>query len=450
MIDGCVINGVKIPFHNELNASRKNIYTTIVGRNGSGKSRMLRGIISSFIPEEYYDETDHMPIVVNNSFFQGAPNKIIAVSTSPFDKFPYEKYLLSEHYDGAMAGYSYLGLKGISNDNFGVGYLSRIMGALMRAMSRDPSNAFSVASTLNYLGYSQEVEAEFHIVPKVGGIKRVLKSADPKVAIEEMFKSGVGYRFRKAFKNNRVKDAILNVVYNSMVELESRHNKSTVRVILSKDGVIDASTRESLGNYFYHLHEVGLIRLSDLVLEKNDKKIRIKDASSGEQCVVMTMLGIASQIEDGSLICIDEPEVCLHPEWQERYIGFLMSMFSRFERCHFIIATHSPQIVAKLGSDNCYVLDLEGNVLLSAKAMNKRSADFQLAKVFHAPGFKNEYLSRELLSALGTLGAGGKLNDEKRASLGEVVALKSKLESDDPVLQLILLLEGALAGSEVR
>lgn len=450
MIDGCIINGVEIPFHSKSSASRKNIYTTIVGRNGSGKSRMLRGIINSFIPRELHDDAEQLPIVVNNSFFQGAPNKIIAVSTSPFDKFPYDNYLFSDHYNGARAGYSYLGLKGISTENFGLGYLSRIMGALMRAMSSDPSNALTVASTLSYLEYSQEVEAEFQLVPKIGSIRKILSSADPRSAIEEIFRGGGGFKFRNAFKNKRVKDAIINVVYNSLVDFESKHSKSNVRILLSGNGVVDASTRAPLGNYFYHLHEVGLIRLSDLVLEKHNKKIRIKDASSGEQCVVMTMLGIASQIEDGSLICIDEPEVCLHPEWQERYIEFLMEMFNRFEHCHFIIATHSPQIVAKLGSDNCYVLDLEQNELSSARTLNKRSADYQLAKVFHTPGFKNEYLSRELLSALGTLGGGGKLNDERRASLADAIALKSKLESDDPVLQLILLLEGALAKVEVR
>ncbi len=125
-----------------------------------------------------------------------------------------------------------------------------------------------------------------------------------------------------------------------------------------------------------------------------------------------------------------------------------MSMFSRFERCHFIIATHSPQIIAKLGDDNCYVLDLENNVLFDAKAMNKRSADFQLAKIFHTPGYKNEYLSRELLSALATLRSGAELGEERVGALRDAISLRSKLKSDDPVLQLVLLLEGALNGKK--
>lgn len=448
MITGCVVSKKRVLFFNQSASVNKNIYTTIVGRNGSGKSRLLRGLINSFIPRENYEGVAQDILTVHNSFFEGAPKKIIAVSTSPFDKFPYEKYYSSEHYNGARAGYSYLGLKGIPNENSGLGYLSRIIGSLMKNMSSDPSNAYSVASTLDYLGYTQEIEAKFSLLPKLNAVNKILSSSDPMNAIDELFESGIGYRFTKSFKNKRVKKAVLGVIWKSMAEYVSQHDSSSVRVLLSSEGVKGAGTGESLGSYFDYLHEVGLIRLEDVVLKKNGKRFSIKDASSGEQCVVMTMLGIASQIEDGSLICIDEPEVCLHPEWQERYIELLMSMFSRFERCHFLIATHSPQIVAKLGGDNCYVLDLESNTLLDAKDMNKRSADFQLAKVFHAPGYKNEYLSRELLSALATLGSGGILDSRRLNALNEVISLKSKLEHDDPVLQLVLLVEGALVRAQ--
>ncbi len=118
MINGCLINGVHVSFLNETASSDKNIYTTVVGRNGSGKSRMLRGLISSFIPREHYRESIQDDVIVNSTFFEGVPKKIIAVSTSPFDKFPYEPYFSSDGHEVARVGYSYLGLKGISNENF--------------------------------------------------------------------------------------------------------------------------------------------------------------------------------------------------------------------------------------------------------------------------------------------------------------------------------------------
>lgn len=57
----------------------------------------------------------------------------------------------------------------------------------------------------------------------------------------------------------------------------------------------------------------------------------IKDASSGEQSIILSILGIASKIKDNSLICIDEPEICLHPEWQEKYIEILTQTFTNYK-----------------------------------------------------------------------------------------------------------------------
>ncbi|BCX67946.1 AAA family ATPase [Pseudomonas izuensis] len=443
MIEGCLFNGVQLKFHDNENLT-DNIYTTIVGRNGSGKSRLLRSLINALTPPGLFEETATVePIKVSSSFEGKVPRKVIAVSTSPFDKFPFERMTIAREMN-LRAGYCYLGLKGIMNDNLGLGYLSQIIGALMRAMRTDPSNALSVVRTLSYLGYDQKIQAEFHLVSKLSGLKKIINSPEPVAQLEEYIKNIINYKIRRAVSNKKTRHAVLEKILLCMQQYDSKHEKATISVELSSEGVIDANNREPLDEYFHYLHAMGLLRLRDVTLEKNNKKIKIKDASSGEQCVVMTMLGIASQIEDGSLICIDEPEVCLHPEWQERYIELLMSMFSRFKRCHFVIATHSPQIVAKLGNENCFVLDLENNVLSAAELMNKRSADFQLANVFHTPGFKNEYLSREVLSALSTLGSGLPLSDERVEILNRLISLKVKLERDDPVLRLISLLESAL------
>lgn len=158
----------------------------------------------------------------------------------------------------------------------------------------------------------------------------------------------------------------------------------------------------------------------------------------------MTMLGIAARIKDGSLICIDEPEICLHPEWQERYIQLLMSTFQGFHSCQFVVATHSPQIVSRLGSENCYVLDLQNNSLQRAEVFNNRSADFQLAQVFNAPGFKNEYMMRELLSIVATLSSGKGISPKQKDFIDNARSLKGAFSHDDPVLQLTKLVEEAL------
>ncbi|CDG88782.1 hypothetical protein XBFFL1_240001 [Xenorhabdus bovienii str. feltiae Florida] len=88
----------------------------------------------------------------------------------------------------------------------------------------------------------------------------------------------------------------------------------------------------------------------------------------------MNILGISSVIKDNSLILIDEPEVCLHPEWQEKYIKLLIDIFKINKKCHFIITTHSPQIIANLGEKNCFITSIEdGKSKKSINYINKPS-----------------------------------------------------------------------------
>lgn len=64
--------------------------------------------------------------------------------------------------------------------------------------------------------------------------------------------------------------------------------------------------------------------------------------SSGERQIV-TMLYAASQMSDHQLILIDEPELSLHVDWQERLLRQMSEMFGGRQ---IIVCTHSPMIGA--------------------------------------------------------------------------------------------------------
>lgn len=44
----------------------------------------------------------------------------------------------------------------------------------------------------------------------------------------------------------------------------------------------------------------------------------MKELSSGELSVLLSILKINSEIEENSVVLIDEPEVSLHPAWQKK------------------------------------------------------------------------------------------------------------------------------------
>jgi ABC-type cobalamin/Fe3+-siderophores transport system ATPase subunit len=426
-----------------LNSDR-NVFTTIVGKNGSGKSRMLKEIIELFREKKkIVGNVQSSFSLEDESLIGDLPRNIIASSTSPFDKFPFNDRATSDGY------YSYQGLRGLYSNNLSLSFMTRTLGGLIRAMSLEEGRVKTVLDVLDYLEYHKVLEARFITEMTRNTLGTLAYAKDPLELINEMLhgKNYGGNEFRKVVR--RLEDADdytkKQIVYALRLFLES-FSDNRISIVLTENGIVNMETSQAVPEDFSLLLEYGFLRLRDITLHKkgHDESFRINDASSGEQCVVMSILGIASRIKDYSLICIDEPEICLHPQWQERYIELMMSTFEAFKGCHFLIATHSPQIISRLGDECCFVLDMQSGNTLDAKALNKRSADFQLAHVFGAPGFKNECLMREVLEALTNISSGKKISSTEITYLHALIESKELLDIDDPVTKLILLLEQGL------
>ncbi len=159
--------------------------------------------------------------------------------------------------------------------------------------------------------------------------------------------------------------------------------------------------------------------------------------SSGQQAIINTLLGISSVISDNSLICIDEPEISLHPEWQEDIIQKLQYVFQDIQGCHFLIATHSPQVVSGLKSNNGFIVNLEKMETYSANEYNKKSADYQLAKLFDTPGYNNEYLIRIGLIILSKISKREELNIDDLNNINLLKDVKRSIPENDSVYFLI-------------
>ncbi|MDC8012916.1 AAA family ATPase [Tahibacter soli] len=185
----------------------------------------------------------------------------------------------------------------------------------------------------------------------------------------------------------------------------------------------------------------GLMRLRHVLLYKDLVPVKLSETSSGEQAVILGLLGISSQITENALVCIDEPEVCLHPAWQERYIDLLFHAFSMRRGCHFLIATHSPQIVAQIPDGNCYVMSMEDGIAKHAHDYSRRSIDFQLAEVFEAPGYRNEYLNRIALNVFAKVSKAKRFDDQSRQEINALRKSLSNLDRLDPLRDLIAALE---------
>lgn len=419
---------------------KANVYTIIVGKNGTGKSRLLgsvvRNTVSHFMPG----------LKEEGSVFNGSgdtksdsvPQKIIAVSNSPFDRFPiYKGYRQIENY-------SYLGVREIMSVNIGLSYMSKIMSSLIKSILTTPAQMPEIAGVLAYLGYTENIRIRAEARLNASFIKGILTAKNKEAEIYIARQSRPVFQpFNRNFFFNEDQSVSKKKV-SQFIRILKKYptnkdlNKAFSIIEIGKNGFYNTSIDKDYWEDLVFLMDSGVVKVRDVMLEKREtlRPFSIYEASSGEQSVVLSILGISSQIKDNSLICIDEPEVCLHPEWQEKYIKILTSTFGMYEGCHFIIATHSPQIVSNLVENNSYILSMETGKIIDAKRVIKQSADFQLAEVFNSPGFKNEFLSRIALNIFSKVSNRKNFDDSDLKNYKLLQGQSDHLQKNDPVLDL--------------
>lgn len=418
----------------------ENVFTILVGKNGTGKSSLLSAIVRDLLGDKERRFFAQAELGFSSNIMRGKsditqyPEMIIALSTSPFDKFP-----LNRRIDD-ISNYTYLGLRDLMSANFGLAYMSKIISALIESVILRPNQAIDLKNVLSYLGYNENIHAQFSLNSSKRALMGIAESDDPfELVGRTRMINGRSFNRRFFYDDS---DELDNSKVYELVEISKKFLSSDLgsqcNLIINTDGIIIENGYDILREEIIFLIRSGFLRLRNIGLEsiKNDKAFSIKDASSGEQSVILSILGIASRIRDNSLICIDEPEVCLHPEWQEKYIQILTATFSKYQNCHFIIATHSPQIISRLRNFNSFIMQIESGEIMSAENYINNSVDFQLANIFDSPGFKNEYLSRIALNIF-TKVSRKKIFDEDDLKKLKLLDHQSQfMDHNDPVREI--------------
>ena len=90
----------------------------------------------------------------------------------------------------------------------------------------------------------------------------------------------------------------------------------------------------------------------------------INDLSSGEKQLFLRTLSIKMLEPKNSIILIDEPELSLHPKWQQKIIEVYKKIG---ENNQIIVATHSPHILGSVSNENIFILYRNENGKIEAK-----------------------------------------------------------------------------------
>ncbi|MGL4909642.1 MAG: AAA family ATPase [Cetobacterium sp.] len=84
----------------------------------------------------------------------------------------------------------------------------------------------------------------------------------------------------------------------------------------------------------------------------------INDLSSGEKQLFVRTLAIKMLEPENSIILIDEPELSLHPKWQQK----ILEVYKKIGKNNqIIVATHSPHILGSVSKENLIILTRDKN-----------------------------------------------------------------------------------------
>lgn len=105
--------------------------------------------------------------------------------------------------------------------------------------------------------------------------------------------------------------------------------------------------------------DVYLVGIKDpktkMPLFRNESGVEfdINGLSSGEKQLFIRLLSLKSLEPEGCVILIDEPEISLHPSWQQRIVEVYQNIGKDNQ---IIIATHSPHIISSVKRESLKIL----------------------------------------------------------------------------------------------
>lgn len=81
---------------------------------------------------------------------------------------------------------------------------------------------------------------------------------------------------------------------------------------------------------------------NEIVLEQYGERLRPYQLSSGEKQMLAILLTVLVQDQQPYVLFMDEPEISLHIEWQQKLIGLIRTINPNVQ---IILTTHSPAVI---------------------------------------------------------------------------------------------------------
>lgn len=348
-----------------------NWITVLNGENGSKKSVLLRLINTAALDRPATGGSAKWPAKIS-LIWDAPPKQVIAISGTYSDRFP---VIAGVPIGRSLTGYdldtySYFGPRHASGSAGRARIATQLFLSMVSRPVRDAARAKSVRAVLARLGYCTVVRAL--VVPN----KSVADSGGDVAG--DRLKAFISRQIKNVERSDatyaRKLTAFLRglLVQDDLVGVVSKVLQRRDIIVELGDGSDKADGLNELAPYL----TTGLLVVDELEFQyieyqkrpENDRTVGVDELSSGQLQLLNNLLNLALNIQDGTLVLIDEPENSLHPEWQRDYASLLRESMECAQHCHAVVATHSPLVASGVRRDEGSLIGLrrnEENVLVA-------------------------------------------------------------------------------------
>ena len=208
--------------------------------------------------------------------------------------------------------------------------------------------------------YQNQIAKRFDIPPKIIYVPAENKFEEIKTYSTTLSRK---YEFINIINSNVIKDIPSYIAtrrnYLATIEEDLTMKEITNKVINEINGIFDILELDVKLKGFSKDEKI-----MPIFENSAGEEFDINDLSSGEKQLFLRTLSIKMLEPKNSIILIDEPELSLHPKWQQRIIEVYKKIG---ENNQIIIATHSPHILGSVSNENIFILYRDEKGKIEAK-----------------------------------------------------------------------------------
>lgn len=438
--------------------AKPNCFTVINGVNGTGKSAILRIISDAALGLESSRQSKLFARDIKISIV-GKISRTIALSGTHNDRFPLNSGIEirqnMNQFD--LLRFYYYGPKQSGNYTSVYKAANTIAHSLLSFVEHPYWPKHSLISLLQYLGFEPAITLSFELGNRFKGGRYTdyLRSLGPSLGRSLGELNGPSKLPETILESIKFADRIVSSGKLKEFFRPSKRGKSISLDLASGplgigvygDEFFDFIGAELTGprpQLLADLIALGVLstRVS-LVRRWSGRASALDELSSGEWQLIYSLLNLAINVEDNSLILIDEPENSLHPQWQCSYVSLVRELVSHRKGCHVIVATHSPLIAASLMPEDGNLVRLERRmdggdlqVAMEESAYGWLPEDV-LKERFDMESVRPPELTRAINNALRLLKFSSEPSLELKEAANKIHALMKFLPRHDPLFSVL-------------